>query len=408
MRGSSYGWVIVGVGMVVTCIGFGSMFSLAVFLNPITEATGWSRSGTSAAATLNFLCMGVASFGWGALSDRYGARNVVLLGGVLLAIGLALASQTTSLLAFQVLFGMLVGVAAGAFFAPLTALAMAWIEHRRNLAAALVSAGMGMGSMTVAPLARWIITNHDWRLAMLVLAVVVAAVILPAALLLRPAPVVSGAGNAAGAASDDPGMTVAQALRTPQFAIIALTFFACCATHSGPIFHMVSYAMSCGVSAMAATTVLSAAGLAGLGGRIGGGLIADRIGAKPTIVIGLALQAVAVSLYLAVTELPAFYALSLLFGLAYGSVMPLYAVLVRTYFGARIMGTVFGAVSMISALGMALGPLAGGWVFDTFAGYRWLYIGSLIFGVCAVGIALTFKPPAASAPRLGRPVPQAS
>ncbi|TWS98315.1 MFS transporter [Reyranella sp. CPCC 100927] len=404
----SYGWVIVGVGMVVSCIGFGAMFSLAVFLNPITEATGWSRSGTSAAATLNFLCMGVASFGWGALSDRYGARTVVLLGGTLLAIGLALASQTTSLLAFQVLFGMLVGAAAGAFFAPMTALAMAWIEHRRNLAAALVSAGMGMGSMTVAPLARWIITNHDWRLAMLVLAVVVAAVILPAAFLLRPAPSAPGVNGASGAASDDPGMTVAQALRTPQFAIIALTFFACCATHSGPIFHMVSYAMSCGVSAMAATTVLSTAGLAGLAGRLGGGLIADRIGAKPTIVIGLALQAVAVSLYLVVSELGAFYALSLLFGIAYGSVMPLYAVLVRTYFGARIMGTVFGAVSMISAMGMALGPWAGGWVFDTFAGYNWLYIGSLIFGLCAVAIALTFKPPATAAARPGQPVPQAS
>ncbi|HEX2890795.1 MFS transporter [Vineibacter terrae] len=393
----SYGWIVVAVGMVVSCIGFGAMFSLAVFLEPISTATGWSRSGVSAAATLNFLCMGVASFAWGALSDRYGTRIVVLAGATLLGIGLVLASQTTSLPAFQILFGMIVGAANGAFFAPLTALAMAWIVRNRNLAAALVSAGMGMGSMTVAPLTRWLITDYDWRIAMLALGGLVWGVILPAALLLRPAPGTVHAGGSAAADPDDPGLTVGQALRTPQFAIIALTFFACCATHSGPIFHMVSYAMGCGIAAMAATTVLSAAGLAGLGGRIGGGLIADRIGTKPTIVFGLALQAVAVSLYLVVDNLASFYALSILFGTAYGSVMPLYAILVRTYFGARIMGTTFGAVSMVSSLGMALGPWMGGWVFDTFGAYRWLYIGSLIFGAAAVGIALTFRPPAADA-----------
>ena len=82
-----YGWVIVGVGIVVTCVGFGAMFSLGVFLQPISEAMGWSRTGISTAALLNFLCMGVGSFFWGALSDRLGTRAVVLLGGVLLGLG---------------------------------------------------------------------------------------------------------------------------------------------------------------------------------------------------------------------------------------------------------------------------------------------------------------------------------
>src|SRR5437660_7144735 len=176
-------------------------------------------------------------------------------------------------------------------------------------------------------------------------------VIIPGALLVPEPPAGPSAGHPATAGVDGRELRVAQALRTPQFAAIALTFFACCAAHSGPIFHMVSYATDCGVTPMAAATVFGAAGLGGLGGRIICGLIADRVGAKETMVAGLLLQAFAISLYLVVRDLEGLYALALLFGFAYGGVMPLYAILVRTYFGADIMGTMFGAVAMVSTLG---------------------------------------------------------
>src|SRR5439155_808733 len=173
-----------------------------------------------------------------------------------------------------------------------------------------------------------------------------------------------------------PELTMAQALRTPQFAAIALTYFACCAAHSGPIFHMVTHAIDHGVPAMAAATVLSVASLASLSGKIVCGLVADRVGATRTLVAGLALQAVAVSLYVFTRDLASFYALAVMFGFAYGGVMPLYAILVREYFGARIMGTTFGAVAFVSTLGMALGPWAGGWLYDAFGSYFWLFSGS--------------------------------
>src|SRR5262249_34819211 len=188
-------------------------------------------------------------------------------------------------------------------------------------------------------------------------------------------------------------LTVAQALRTPQFAALALAYFACCAAHSGPIFHMVTNAIDHGVSAMVATTVLSVAGLASLTGKIICGLVADRVGAKRTLVAGLALQAIAISLYLFTRELAGFYSVALVFGFAYGGVMPLYAILVREYFGERIMGTVFGAVAFVSTLGMALGPWAGGWVYDSFGGYFWLFLGSFGIGLAAVAIAVTFRAP---------------
>jgi MFS family permease len=389
-----YGWVIVGVGMVVTCMGLGTMMSLGIFLQPMAETMGWSRAGISTAATLNFLAMGFGSFAWGTLSDRFGTRAVVLCGGVLLGLGLTLASQATGLVAFQLLFGILVGLAAGSFYAPMIATTTRWFTAHRSLAVAMVSAGLAMGSLFVAPLARALISAYDWRTAMFALGCGAWAIVIPVALLLRPPPAPARTASSASGAEE---FTVAQALRTPQFAAIALTHFACCAAHSGPIFHMVTYAIDCGVSPMAAATVFGTAGLAALGGRVVCGLVADRVGARLVLLVGLTIQAVAFSLYLAVHDVWTFYALASLFGFSYGGVMPLYAILVREYFGARIMGTMFGAVAMVSTLGMAIGPWGGGWLFDAFGGYFWLYAGSFGIGVGAVAIALTTRPP--------RPVP---
>ena len=234
-----------------------------------------------------------------------------------------------------------------------------------------------------------------WRTAMLVIGAVAWVLLIPAALLVRRPPDAARADGtlpATSAQAPDYPLTAPQALVTPQFVAIALTHFACCAAHSGPIFHMVAYATICGLGPMLAVSVYSVAGLAGLGGRIGLGMAADRIGAKPVLVAGLLVQALAVGAYLFVGALGEFYALSIIFGLAYGGVMPLYAVLVRDQFGPRIMGTTFGAVSMAASLGMALGPWAGGFAFDTYGSYAWLYIGSAAIGLGAVAIALTFRP----------------
>ena len=385
-----YGWVVVAAGALMTCVGFGSMLSLAVFLQPISDAMGWSHAGVSAAATLDFLFMAAAAFFWGTLSDRFGTRIVVLSGSVLLGLGLVTASRAQSLWQFQLLFGGLIGIAVGSFYAPMMAVASAWIVKHRSLAVALVSAGMGVAPVTVAPSASWLITTYDWRTAMLVIGIAAWALLIPASFLVRPAPKDKDAVEASSADVPEGEWTAAQAFRTPQFVALAGAHFACCAAHSGPIFHMVSYAMVCGIAPLTAVTVYSLAGFSGLGGRLLLGTLADRLGAKPVLVGGLFVQAMCIATYLAVAHLGEFYALSVVFGLAYGGVMPLYAVLVREFFGARIMGTVFGAVSAFASLGMALGPWAGGYVYDTFHGYTWLHAGSFAIGLTAVAVALSF------------------
>jgi MFS family permease len=383
---------MVFLGGLMGCVAIGAMFSLAVFLDPMSAETGWSRAGISTAMTIDFLIMGVAGFLWGTLSDRYGPRPVVLIGALLLGAGLLVASRATTPLTFQLGFGLLVGLSAGAFFAPMVATVTGWFNTRRALAVSLVSAGMGMAPLTMTPFAGWLISSYDWRTAMAAMGLLAWALLIPAALFVRAAPAASASGPAQSGGEADVG----RALRSPQFLILGGTFLLCCAAHAGPIFHMLSYAMYCGIPTMTAVSIYSVEGLAGLGGRLVFGVAADRIGVRPVIVAGLLVQALAIPTYLAVRDVGEFYVLATVFGMAYGGVMPLYAVLARDYFAQSIMGTVLGGITMLSALGMALGPVGGGWVYDTFGNYVWLYIGSAALGAAAVLIALAFPAPGAA------------
>jgi MFS family permease len=392
MNNSRYRWVIVAAGGLLGCVAIGGMFSLPVLLQPITRDTGWSVAGVSSAMTIGFLAMAFASMIWGTLSDRVGPLPVVLTGSIVIAASLALASRATSLIEFQLLFGVLVGAATAAIFAPMMACVTGWFDTHRSLAVSLVSAGMGMAPMTMSPLVAWLVSSYDWRTTMQILSLVVAAIMIPAALLVRRPPALAGGAAAIGDAGPQSEMSLAQAVRSPQFIILLATNFFCCATHSGPIIHTVSYAISCGIPMLAAVSIYSVEGLAGLGGRIAFGLLGDRFGAKRVLVLGLLVQAFGALAYVFVRELAAFYAVAALFGFIYAGVMPLYAVLARENFPLKMMGTVIGGTAMAGSLGMATGPIAGGLIYDTFASYAWLYIGAWGMGLGAFLMASSFRP----------------
>jgi len=391
-----YRWVIVAVGGLLGCVAIGAMFSLPVFIRPISQDTGWSITGISSAMTFGFLAMALGSIVWGSLSDRFGPRLIVLIGSCVLAAALALASRATSLVEFQLIFGVGVGGAAAAIFAPMMACVTGWFDTHRSLAVSLVSAGMGMAPVTMSPLAARLISNHDWRTSLQILAALTAVVMIPVALLVRRPPALNPE-NPVLVTQEEPqsGITLGQAIRSPQFSTLLLTNFFCCATHSGQIFHTVSYAITCGIPLVAAVSIYSVEGLAGLGGRVAFGFLGDRFGAKRVLVSGLLLQAFGALAYFFVRELSAFYAVAALFGFVYAGVMPLYAVLARENFPLRMMGTIIGGTTMAGSLGMATGPLAGGLIYDTFASYGWLYIGACGVGIGAFVIASTFRPFAA-------------
>ncbi|MFT0879686.1 MFS transporter [Rhodopseudomonas sp. G2_2311] len=388
----SYRWVIVAAGGVLGCVAAGAMFSLPVLIRPMSQDTGWSVTGISTAMTIGFLAMAAASMLWGNLSDRFGPRPVVLTGSAVLAASLALASRAGALIEFQALFGMLVGAATAAVFAPMMACVTGWFDTGRGLAVSLVSAGMGMAPLTMAPLAAWLVTIHDWRGAMLIIAAITAALMIPAALLVRrpPALEMGGAEVASADAQDD--LTLKQAVRSPQFVTLMLANFFCCATHSGPIFHTVSYAVTCGIPMIAATSIYSVEGLSGMFGRLGFGLAGDRFGAQRVLVIGLLAQALGVLAYAFVGGLGGFYAVAVAVGFIYAGTMPLYAVIIRENFPLRMMGTIVGGTAMAGSLGMSTGPVLGGLIYDAYGSYAPMYLASCGMGLAAMLILATFRP----------------
>ena len=399
---SNYRWVLVAAGGLMGCVAMGALFALPVLLNGMAEATEWSRTGISGAMTLAFLAMSVMGMVWGTASDRFGARPVVLLGAAIFAGSLWLASQAGSLLQFQLAFGLLAGGSVAAFFAPMMATVMAWFTTRRGLAVSLVSAGMGLAPVTMSPLAARLAETGDWRSVLSTMALIVAVLTLPAALLLRPAPAQPQAPQ--GPSSEDAppaGMTRGEALRSPQFLVLVITNFFCCATHSGPIFHTVSYAQFCGIAAMAAVTIYSVEGIAGMGGRIGFGLLGDRFGAKRVLVLGLLAQSVGALSYAFAGSLASFYIVAAIFGFIYAGIMPLYSVLVRENFPVSMLGMVIGGTSLGGSLGMATGPVLGGWIFDTTGGYGAMYVTCAALGLCAFLVASTFRPFPRKDPALG-------
>ena len=388
-----YGWVVLGAAFAIIALSIGTLFTLGVFLKPIEEGMGWSRSSIGAVGLLNWLVMGLGGVAAGYLSDRFGTRVVVLVGGALLGLGLVLSSQVGEAWQFYVTFGVLVGAGVSAFYVPLTVLAIRWFDDRRGMAAAIVSAGNGLGIMALSPLSRWLIDELDWRLAFVVLGDLAWLIVIPCALLLKPSPTAAAASGWASGRAIVPA-PVGQILVSWPIWAIALTHFACCAAHSGPIFHLVSHAIDQGVGSMAAASILGVSGLSSIVGRVGSGIVADRLGVKRTLIARLAAQAALIPLYLAATSEGSLWGLSLVFGVAYGGVMPLYAVLTREYFGEAIMGTAYGWVFFISCIGMGLGSFAGGAIHDALGSYQGLFVGSFAVGAMAVVLAATLRPPA--------------
>ena len=410
-----YGWVVLAAAFVIITMSIGTLFTLGVFLRPIEDSMGWSRSGIGAIGLFNWIVMGAGGVVSGFVSDRLGTRRVVVVGAVLLGLGLVLSSYVQQVWQLYVTFGLLVGAGVSAFYVPLTVLAIKWFEGRRGMAAAVVSAGNGLGILALAPLSRWLINEFDWRVAFLVLGNLAWVVVLPTALLLRPPaggqpegrlPFTSSSLPNAGAQKwppHSPSGGQPSPWATWPFWAIALTHFCCCAAHSGPLFHLVSHAMDQGVARMAAAGILGASGLTSIFGRIGTGMVADRVGAKRTLLSALSLQATLIFLYLFAGTESALWTLSLAFGVAYGGAMPLYAVVTREYFGERILGTAYGGVFFISCIGMGLGSYVGGAIHDLLGSYQWLFLGSSAIGTMAIVLGVTLRAPGAAA--VPRPSP---
>lgn len=396
-----YGGVIVVASMLIIALGVGMMFSLGVFMEPLQRAFGWGRGQIAQASLYGWLAFGVGSLGFGAFSDRYGTRRAVMLGGLLFGCGMFALSRIQEIWHLSVVYGVCVGGGAGAFMVPLLSTVTRWFNRRRALMVALTNCGTGIGAMCFAPLTRSLIMAYDWRSTFIIYGVLTWIVVLPLALLIRNHPRDMGleplGGDAETHTEHAPAdTTFGTVLTKPAFWVIAGVHFLCCAAHSGPIFHMVSAAIDAGVAKLAAATVFASSGFASVFGRIGSGVLADRLGSKNIMVAWLFMQSAAIILYLFPRDFGDYAGLAVYFGLTYGGVMPLYAVVIRDFFGEQAMGRSYGTVFFLSCIGMGLGPWLGGWLFDMAGTYTTMYVLSAMFGGAGALLALGLHRPTAA------------
>jgi len=400
-----YGWVIVAVGSLAGAVTMGVVQSFSVFLPPLQQDLGASRATLSLAFSVNMLVFGGASILTGALADRYGTRRVAASGGILFAFGMLLAAGSRDVWQLILALGGVAGLGMGALQGPLQYLTARWFDRRKGLALGILLAGPGLGTMAVSPLAGALIRLQGWRATFVVLGLAAAAAILVSSPLLVESPEACGLGPD-GAAAPIPGQTPAPApspwtnrtaVRTPAFWTLLGTWYCCCASHSGPLVHAAAHAMDVGVGAPWAAGMLSAFGASSFAGRIGLGVVADRIGGRRTLIGSLAVQTVLVATLGGLRGPWALMAAFLLFGLAYGGVFAQYPVILREYFGATRVGAVYGGAMCVNALAMATGPFLAGLIHEVTGTYQVPFWASGTLGLAGTFLAISLakpKPPA--------------
>lgn len=400
--GVFYGWLVLAAACLVMFVGTGTMFSFGVFLKPIQHEFGWPRAAVSLTFAINWFVLGLSSFVFGALSDR-STRGVVFIGSLAFGLGLFLAARITTLWQLYLTFGVLPGMAIGAFYVPLVSLATRWFTARRGLAVGIVSSGAGVGMVVMPRLARLLMETQGLRPTLTILGLACVGLILPVTWLLRTSPselglrpygAAPGVGEATQERPGDLRRGDWRYVLTLPLPLIALTHLLCCVAHSGPQYHMIAFITDSGFAKMTAAAVFSTWALAGVGGRLATGLVADRIGVRRTLMLMLIGQALTILLYVFVSSLWTFYTFGVLFGMIYGAVMPLYALLIRTYYPEHVVGKVYGSVFCVAAIGMGSGSFLGGLVFDLFGSYLWLFIISAAIGAVAFLVATTLPAPA--------------
>jgi MFS family permease len=394
--GFFYGWVIVFAGLILSLIMFGVVDSFGVMFKPISEQFHWDRGTISVASMVNWVAFGLGTLLFGTLSDRFGSRRIMIVGGLIFIAGTLLLSQIQSLWQLYFSFGVLLALGRAAAGVPLMALVTKWFVRNQGLALALAQS-QNVGPAIFAPLSVFLLTGYGWRGAYLWLGVG-ACLIIPMALLMRDhstsrAPRRSSppAGGSTHLTSHAPlaGASLSEAVRTRAFWTLNLMVLGCCACHSCILLHGINHMTDVGLTAAVAARVSATMAICGMVGKIVNGLLADRIGAKWAIAGFLGLQAVMIPLFIEAHTVPTFFTWAVLFGFGYGGPMPVYAMLFREYFGTRSIGTILGVFFMIASLGMGSGGLMGGVMYNHFGSYAVPFLTSTGTGLISAFLALT-------------------
>ena len=388
---SRYAWTRLWTALALMTIGGAGMYSMAVALPPIQAEFAVARGDASFPFTLTMIGFGLGGMLMGKLSDRFGVIVPVRLGSVCLAAGFVAAGFSQNLFQFTAAHGLLIGIGTSGTFVPLVADITLWFARRRGIAVAIVMSGNYLAGALWPPLMQHFIDAAGWRATYVGTGLICLIAMPLAALALRrkPPAIAELAPAAAGVreTSSNPERPLGLSPDRLQW-LLCVAGVSCCVAMSMPQVHVVAYCADLGFPAARGAEMLALMMGFGIASRLASGWIADHIGGLRTLLLGAALQATALALFLPFDGLVALYVVSALFGLFQGGIVPSYPLIVREHFPPREAGVRTGTVIMATLAGMALGGWMPGWIFDTTGSYRAAFVNGIAWSLVTAAIAL--------------------
>lgn len=362
-------WRRLGIAVLIAVVGSAPMWSVVVVLPAVQAEFGTARGDASLPYALTMLGFVVGGVLMGRLADRHGVMVPVLIAALSLALGGVVAALAPGLMVFGLAYGLLMGCfGAAAVFGPIVADISLWFHRRRGTALAIAASGNYLAGTVWPPLLQWAIDAIGWRSAHLVMGALCVVTMVPLAFALRRRPPIPPPrpAPAAGEVATTPLGLSPNALQ----AVLGLAGIACCIAMAMPQVHIVAYCVDLGYGAQRGAEMLSLMLATGIVSRLLFGLVMDRIGGLRTLVLGSALQGLALLMFLPADGMVALYAVSAVFGLFQGGIVPSYAMIVRENFPPAQAGMRVGMALSATLVGMALGGWMAGAIFDATGSYR--------------------------------------
>ena len=367
---SGYALFRLAVTLVLATIGNMGLWSYVIVLPAVQAEFGVDRATVSIPYTTTMVFFALGNIVVGRLIDRIGMTVPAIGAGVALGAGFVASSTVDAMWQLSAVHGVLIGFGTGSMFGPLMANISHWFVRRRGIAVATVACGNYFAGMLLPLVLQDSVTTEGWRPIYLAIGVFSVATILPLALLLRrEGPRLDHVDRVTGIAGTEQLRMAAFTPRTMQ-SLLAVAGVACCVAMSMPQVHIVAYCVDLGYGIARGAEMLSLMLAAGVVSRLASGLLADRIGGVRTLLLGSVLQCVALVLYLPFDGLASLYAISFVFGLFQGGIVPSYAIIIREYLPAREAGRRIGLVIFATIGGMAFGGWVSGWIYDLTASYQ--------------------------------------
>jgi len=374
------------------------VYTFGVFLQPLTEEFGWERGALSGVFSIQMLLIGVLSIFVGRLSDKYGPRIFVTLGGLLTSIGFLLMSQVNSLWQVYLNWGFIMGIGGGCFYIAIMSTVPKWFAKRTGVAVGITVAGMGLGAVISPPLIQWLISIYGWQQPFIILSIALFVIVVPLAQFMRHSPQRMGIrpygdvedtiGDRLPLLSTSEGISFTQAVKTSRFWFFGLVVFCAFFCVQVIIVHVVPYAVDVGVPALVAAGVLSIAAGSSVVGRLTIGLIADRVGGRLALSFCVILITLSLTCLLFIHDVWMFYVFAVVFGFGYGGVVLLVTIVTAELYGLTSLGMMLGIFSFYDTAGGILGPPLAGSIFDATRSYSSAFLVCVILGVLAIIFSL--------------------